>query len=154
MAPLRSLLNFCLDRRSDYGYIDIFCGARTPGDLCYTYEFDEWRQAPDTSLYLTVDRGDERWTGRVGVVPTYVREVGPSPEGAVAITCGPPIMIKFTLPELTKLGFTDEQIITTLEMRMKCGVGKCGRCNIGHTYVCLDGPVFTYAQLRQLPPEF
>jgi NAD(P)H-flavin reductase len=154
MAPLRSLLNFCLDRRSDYGHIDIFYGARTPGDLCYTYEFDEWRQAPDTSLYLTVDRGDAQWTGRVGVVPTYVREVGPSPEGAVAITCGPPVMIKFTLPELTKLGFTDEQIITTLEMRMKCGVGKCGRCNIGHTYVCLDGPVFTYAQLRQLPPEF
>ena len=154
MAPLRSLLNFCLDRREDYGHIDIFYGARTPGDLCYTQEFDAWRNAPDTSLYLTVDRGDDRWTGKVGVVPAYVRDVAPSPENAVAITCGPPVMIKFTLPELTKLGFTDEQIITTLEMRMKCGVGKCGRCNIGHTYVCLDGPVFTYAQLRQLPPEF
>jgi sulfhydrogenase subunit gamma (sulfur reductase) len=154
MAPLRSLLNFCLDRREDYGHIDIFYGARTPGDLCYTQEFDAWRSAPDTSLYLTVDRGDDRWTGKVGVVPAYVRDVAPSPEKAVAITCGPPVMIKFTLPELTRLGFTDEQIITTLEMRMKCGVGKCGRCNIGHTYVCLDGPVFTYAQLRQLPPEF
>jgi NAD(P)H-flavin reductase len=87
-------------------------------------------------------------------VPAYVREVAPSPDNAVAITCGPPIMIKFTLPELTKLGFGDEQIMTTLEMRMKCGVGKCGRCNIGHTYVCLDGPVFTYAQLRQLPSEY
>ena len=154
MAPLRSLLNFCLDRREDYGHIDVFYGARTPGDLCYTQEFDAWRNAPDTSLYLTVDRGDDRWTGKVGVVPAYVRDVAPSPDNAVAITCGPPVMIKFTLPELTRLGFTDEQIITTLEMRMKCGVGKCGRCNIGHTYVCLDGPVFTYAQLRQLPPEF
>ena len=154
MAPLRSLLSFCLDRRSDYGHIDIFYGARTPGDLCYTREFDAWRNAPDTSLHLTVDRGDDRWTGKVGVVPAYVREVAPSPENAVAVTCGPPIMIKFTLPELTKLGFADEQIITTLEMKMKCGVGKCGRCNIGHTYVCLDGPVFTYAQLRHLPPEF
>ena len=154
MAPLRSLLNFCLDRREDYGHIDIFYGARTPGDLCYTQEFDTWRAAPDTSLYLTVDRGDDRWTGKVGVVPAYVREVAPSPDNAVAITCGPPIMIKFTLPELTKLGFGDAQIMTTLEMRMKCGVGKCGRCNIGHTYVCLDGPVFTYAQLRQLPSEY
>ena len=154
MAPLRSLLSFCLDRRSDYGHIDIFYGARTPGDLCYTREFDAWRNAPDTSLHLTVDRGDDRWAGKVGVVPAYVREVAPSPKNAVAITCGPPIMIKFTLPELTKLGFADEQIITTLEMKMKCGVGKCGRCNIGLTYVCLDGPVFTYAQLRHLPPEF
>ena len=154
MAPLRSLLNFCLDRRSDYGHIDIFYGARTPADLCYAYEFDEWRRAADTDLYLTVDKGDEQWAGHVGVVPAFVRDVAPRPTNAVAITCGPPIMIKFTLPELTRLGFTDEQIVTTLEMKMKCGVGKCGRCNIGHTYVCLDGPVFTYAQLRQLPPEF
>jgi NAD(P)H-flavin reductase len=154
MAPLRSLLNFCLDRRGDYGHIDIFYGARTPGDLCYTKEFEAWRSAPDTSLYLTVDKGGPGWEGKVGVVPAYVREIAPASRNAVAITCGPPIMIKFTLPELGKLGFSDEQIITTLEMKMKCGVGKCGRCNIGHTYVCLDGPVFTYAQLRQLPPEF
>jgi NAD(P)H-flavin reductase len=88
------------------------------------------------------------------VVPAYVRDVAPPAAGAVALICGPPVMIKFTLPELTKLGFADEQIITTLEMKMKCGVGKCGRCNIGKTYVCLDGPVFTYAQIRQFPPEF
>ncbi len=154
MAPLRSLLNFCLDRRGDYGHIDIFYGARTPGDLCYTQEFEAWRSAPDTGLYLTVDKGGPGWDGKVGVVPAYVREIAPASRNAVAITCGPPIMIKFTLPELSKLGFSDEQIITTLEMKMKCGVGKCGRCNIGHTYVCLDGPVFSYAQLRQLPPEF
>jgi len=103
---------------------------------------------------VAVDKGDERWTGYVGVIPRYVREVAPKAQDAVAITCGPPVMIKFTLPELQQLGFTDEQIITTLEMKMKCGVGKCGRCNIGHTYVCLDGPVFTYAQIRKLPAEF
>ncbi len=154
MAPLRSLLNFCLDRRGDYGHIDVFYGARTPGDLCYTQEFEAWKSAPDTSLYLTVDKGGPGWEGKVGVVPAYVREIAPSAQNAIALTCGPPIMIKFTLPELSKLGFSDEQIITTLEMKMKCGVGKCGRCNIGHTYVCLDGPVFTYAQLRQLPPEY
>ena len=115
MAPLRSLLNFCLDRRSDYGHIDIFYGARTPGDLCYTEEFDAWKQAPDLNLYLAVDKGDDHWTGYVGVIPRYVREVAPKAENAVAITCGPPVMIKFTLPELQQLGFTDEQIITTLE---------------------------------------
>ncbi len=154
MAPLRSLLNYCLDRRDEFGHIDVFYGARTPGDLCFTKEFDAWGSAKDTNLYLTVDKGDDKWTGKVGVVPAYVRDVAPSSKNAVAVTCGPPIMIKFTLPELGKLGFTDEQIITTLEMKMKCGVGKCGRCNIGKTYVCLDGPVFTYAQIRQLPPEF
>jgi NAD(P)H-flavin reductase len=154
MAPLRSLLTFCLDRRADYGHIDIFYGARTPADLCYTYEFDAWRTAPDTSLYLTVDRGNDRWDGHVGVVPAHVREVAPSPANAVAITCGPPVMIKFTLPELTRLGFTDEQIITTLEMRMKCGVGKCGRCNIGPVYVCKDGPVFIAGELAKLPLEY
>jgi NAD(P)H-flavin reductase len=154
MAPLRSLLTYCLDRRGEYGHIDVFYGARTPGDLCYTQEFETWKSAPDTSLYLTVDRGGPGWEGKVGVVPAYVREVAPSSQNAVAVTCGPPIMIKFTLPELSALGFGDEQIITTLEMKMKCGVGKCGRCNIGPTYVCLDGPVFSYAQLRQLPPEY
>jgi NAD(P)H-flavin reductase len=154
MAPLRSLLNYCLDRRDQFGHIDIFYGARTPGDLCFTNEFETWRQSPDTRLFLTVDRSDASWGGKVGVVPVYVREVAPSSKHAVAVTCGPPVMIKFTLPELEKLGFTDEQILTTLEMKMKCGVGKCGRCNIGRTYVCLDGPVFTYAQIRQLPPEF
>jgi NAD(P)H-flavin reductase len=154
MAPLRSLLNFCLDNRSDYGHIDIFYGARSPRDFCFTYEWDRWRNAPDTKLYLAADVGDDTWKEYVGVVPKYLMEVHPSAENAIAITCGPPIMIKFTLPELQKLGFGDDDIITTLEMRMKCGLGKCGRCNIGHTYVCLDGPVFSYAQMKQLPAEY
>lgn len=154
MAPLRSLLNFCLDNRKDYGQINILYGARSAGDLSYTSEFDEWKNAPNTNLYLTIDREEEGWKENVGFVPMYLMDLKPSPVNSVAITCGPPIMIKFVLQNLLQLGFADEQIYTTLEMKMKCGIGKCGRCNIGHIYVCTDGPVFSYAQLRGLPPEY
>ena len=99
-------------------------------------------------MATTVDKGDESWTGREGFVPQVLEQVAPSSDNAVAIVCGPPIMIRFTFPVLEKLGFTPEQMITTLEKRMKCGIGKCGRCNIGNLYVCCDGPVFTYAQIK------
>lgn len=152
MAPMRSLLNFCLDNRADYADITTLYGARTPGDLCFKYEFDEWNTKG--KLYLTVDQGDEDWKDHVGHVPGYLKELAPSAENTIAITCGPPIMIKFALVELANLGFTNEQIYTTLEMKMKCGIGKCGRCNIGSKFVCLDGPVFSYAEIKDLPPEF
>ena len=154
MAPVRSLLNFCLDNRKDYGKINIIYGARTSGDLCYTYEFEAWANSPNTELFLTIDKEEEDWKKNVGFVPQYVLDLKPSPKNAVAITCGPPIMIKYALQNLKELGFEDEQILTTLEMKMKCGIGKCGRCNIGHLYVCADGPVFSYAQLKDLPPEY
>ena len=154
MAPLRSLLNFCLDNRDDYGKVDIIYGARTSGDLCYKTEFDAWRNCKNTNLFLTIDKEEEGWAHNVGFVPSYLNDLAPKPENTIAITCGPPIMIKFVLQNLATLGFTDEQIYTTLEMKMKCGVGKCGRCNIGHLFVCVDGPVFSYAQIRGLPPEF
>ncbi len=154
LAPLRSLINFCLDNRKDYGGIQIFYGARTPADLCYRQELNVWAAQPNTEVLQTVDKADESWKGREGHVPGYVKEVNPSPEGKVVITCGPPIMIKFTLQALEEMGYKPEQIITTLEMKMKCGIGKCGRCNVGHLYVCKDGPVFSYAQLKQLPPEY
>ncbi len=105
-------------------------------------------------MYLTVDVKQESWDGHVGFVPQYVEEIAFSPENRIALTCGPPIMIKFVLQGLKRLNFAPEQIITTLELRMKCGVGKCGRCNIGDKYVCKDGPVFTYAELLNLPPEY
>lgn len=152
MAPMRSLLNFCLDNKEDYGDITTIYGARTPGDLCFAYEFDEWNTKG--KLYLTVDQGDDDWKDHVGHVPGYLSELAPMPDDTIAITCGPPIMIKFALVELEKLGFAPEQIYTTLEMKMKCGIGKCGRCNIGSKFVCLDGPVFSYAEIRELPPEF
>lgn len=156
LAPLRSLINYMLSAkyRADFGKIDIIYGARSPGDLVFKWELEKWRQRDDVNLVVTVDRGDDAWTGRVGFVPAVLKEVAPAPGGAVAVTCGPPIMIKFVIQNLLELGFAPEQIVTTLEMRMKCGIGKCGRCNIGSKYVCKDGPVFTYAQLGEMPKEY
>ncbi|MEW6243422.1 MAG: FAD/NAD(P)-binding protein [Bacillota bacterium] len=156
LAPLRSLITYVLDdeHRGKFRDVTIIYGARSPGDLVFKWELEKWEKREDIRFYLTVDRGDETWTGREGFVPAVLMEVGPSPENTIAITCGPPIMIKFVLQNLEKLGFSPSQIVTTLEMRMKCGVGKCGRCNIGPRYVCKDGPVFTYEQLRQMPQEY
>jgi NAD(P)H-flavin reductase len=154
LAPLRSLIQFCLDNREKYGDLTIIYGARSSDDLCFKEELKEWVSAERTKVYLTIDRQDGKWDGHIGFVPPYVMEIAPSPDNAYAVTCGPPIMIKFTIENLLKLGFPPERIITTLEMRMKCGIGKCGRCNVGSKYVCLDGPVFSYAELKELPSEY
>jgi len=148
LAPLRSLIWNVIDNRDKYQNIDIIYGARSPADLCFGYDLDVWDKDETINMVTTVDRGDEDWTGRVGLVPHVLEQVAPAADNAVAIVCGPPIMIRFTFPVLVKLGFTPEQMITTLEKRMKCGIGKCGRCNIGNVYVCRDGPVFTYAQIK------
>lgn len=153
MAPLRTLFVYMLDNRKDFGDITLLYGARTPQDLTYQAELPEWLAREDVRTILCVDNEYPGWEHKVGLIPNILLELNPSPENTVAVTCGPPIMIKFTLQALKKLGFADEQIITTLEKRMKCGVGICGRCNIGTKYVCLDGPVFSYAQLKQLPSE-
>jgi sulfhydrogenase subunit gamma (sulfur reductase) len=155
LAPLRSLIGYCFANRKDYGQIDIVYGARSPADMIRNSEVKEtWAEQSDTKVHLTVDAEFPDWKGHVGFVPTYVSELAFTPQGKVAITCGPPIMIKFVLQALEKLGFEPEQVITTLEMRMKCGVGKCGRCNIGPVYVCKDGPVFSLAELNKLPAEY
>jgi len=148
LAPLRSLIWNVVDNRGRYGKIDIVYGARSPADLCFKYDLDAWEKDGSIGMVTTIDREHPDWTGKVGLVPKVLEEVGPSPDNAVAIVCGPPIMIRFTFPSLAKLGFTPEQMITTLEKRMKCGIGKCGRCNIGNLYVCRDGPVFSYAQIK------
>jgi len=153
MAPLRTLLLTMLDNRNDFENISVIYGARTPEDLCYTYEFEQW-QNQGAELSLTIDQEAPNWEGKVGFVPTVLAEEAPSPHNTVAVTCGPPIMIKFVLKGLKELEFENEQIITTLERRMKCGIGLCGRCNIGTHYVCVDGPVFSKAQLENLPQEF
>jgi len=153
LSPLRSVILNVFDNRAKYGKIDIIYGARSPQDLVFTSEYEEWQAVANTRLHLTVDRGDEEWKGNVGLVPTFLREINPSPENTTSITCGPPIMIKFVIEALNELGFSSEHIITTLERRMKCGVGKCGRCNIGSKYVCLDGPVFTLKQLEEMPSD-
>jgi len=156
MAPLRSLLWNCLDQRADFENITLIYGARSTADLVYKRELAEWTARGDIQTILTVDPGgeDATWKGQIGFVPTVLEKASPSPQNAVVITCGPPIMIKFVLVSLTKLGFQPAQIVTTLEMKMKCGLGKCGRCNIGSHYVCKDGPVFTYEELKEMPGEF
>ncbi len=156
LPPMRSVIWSCLDNRKDYKDVTIFYGARTANDLVYKDELREWEECPDVKLVTTVDPGGETpdWKGEVGFVPSIVEKHAPAVENTIAIVCGPPIMIKNTFPVLKKLGFTDENIFTTLENRMKCGFGKCGRCNVGKTYVCKDGPVFTAAQLAQMPNEY
>lgn len=155
LAPLRSLIDYVLDHRDDYGRVDIIYGARSYDDLCFKYDIiDRWPKIKDTNVYVTIDRPEEQWQGHVGFVPAYLEELKPPTENTIAVTCGPPIMIKFVLQTLNTLGYQDEDVITTLEMNMRCGVGKCGRCNIGEKYICVDGPVFNLAQIKQLPPEF
>lgn len=151
LPPLRSLIHYVLDNRDRYGKVEIVYGARSPQDLVYKSELREWEARADVDVYVTVDAGDARWKGPVGFVPAFLREINPAPENKVAFTCGPPIMIKLAVEALEEMGYSDGQIVTTLEMRMKCGVGKCGRCNMGEKYVCREGPVFTYEQLRLIP---
>ncbi len=154
LAPLRSVINYCRDNRADYGTIDIVYGSRSMDDLVdYKEIVDEWTKDTDVHVHLTIDREQEGWDGHVGFVPTYVKELG-FDTNKTAIICGPPVMIKFTLDAMIELGFDKTQVYTTMELRMKCGVGKCGRCNIGAKYVCKDGPVFRCDELDELPDEY
>lgn len=156
LPPLRTLIWNCLDLREKFGEITIVYGARTEADLVYKRELAEWQQRDDVRLVKTVDPGGDTpdWDGKVGFVPAVLEEAAPAAENSIALLCGPPVMIKFTLPVLEKLGFADDAIYTTLENRMKCGLGKCGRCNVGNIYVCKDGPVFTASQVKQMPLEY
>ena len=154
LAPLRSVINYCRANRQNYGTIDIVYGSRSKDDLVdYSEIINEWMTEDGVNVHLTIDREQEGWDGHVGFVPNYVKELDPDIDKTVLV-CGPPIMIKFTLNALKELGFTEEQVYTTMELRMKCGVGKCGRCNIGSKYVCKDGPVFRYDKLGALPDEY
>jgi sulfhydrogenase subunit gamma (sulfur reductase) len=155
-TTLRSLINYMIfeENRKRFGKITVVYGARSPGLLLYKDELDAWAKRGDIDLNVTVDKGDATWKGREGFVPTVCKEVAPSKENAVTVICGPPIMIRFTLPVFFDLGFSKENIITSLEMRMKCGIGKCGRCNVGSKYVCKDGPVFSLAELDKLTKEY
>lgn len=152
LAPLRSLIWNVLDLRDDFKKITILYGARSVSDLVYKDELKEWENRSDVETIYTVDPGGETpdWKGKIGFVPTVLDQIAPASENTVVIACGPPIMLKFTYPILEKYNFSPENIITTLENRMKCGIGKCGRCNIGSVYVCKDGPVFTYAQIKNM----
>ncbi len=152
-TTLRSTIRYMLheDNRSRFKDITVVYGARSPGELIYKDELKAWEGRGDIDMHVTVDKGDEGWNGREGFVPSVLKEVGPSPENAIVLVCGPPVMLKFTTIPLVELGFTPDNIMTSLERRMSCGVGKCGRCNIGSKYVCKDGPVFSFEEMQSLP---
>jgi NAD(P)H-flavin reductase len=152
LAPIWPVLRTAIANRADYGKIDVFYGARRSQDLMY---FDDLNAMHDRAgVHLSIDAPEEGWSEYVGFVPSNVREKAPSPDNTIAIVCGPPIMIKFVMDVLLKSGFKDEQIYTTIENKMKCGIGKCGRCNVGKDYVCVSGPVYSWAQLKDLPQEY
>ena len=154
LAPLRSVINYVRHYRKNYGKVVVVYGARSKDDLVDIEEIQsEWEKEPDFKVYLTIDRPQEGWDGHVGFVPAYVSELGLDPS-MTAVLCGPPIMIKFTLAGLLQLGFDKSRVYTTLELRMKCGIGKCGRCNVGDKFVCKDGPVFRFDELDELPDEY
>ena len=154
LAPLHSVINYCRHYRSRYGKIDIVYGSRSKEDLVDYPEIESvWYKEDGINVHLTIDREQPDWDGHVGFVPDYVRELGFTTDKTV-VMCGPPVMIKFTLAALMELGFAREQVYTTMELKMKCALGKCGRCNIGNKYVCKDGPVFRFDQLDELPDEY
>ncbi len=153
LAPLRPIINYVLHNKNEYKGLDVIYGARSPQDLVFMEELKEMQKEGSAGVNLTVDAEASGWENNVGFVPQYLLDLKPSPKDTIAITCGPPIMIKFVLQNLVELGFGDNQIYTTLENRMKCGIGKCGKCNVGGIYVCKDGPVFSYDKFKLLLPD-
>jgi len=156
-TTLRSSIVYMLDpeNRDKFKDITVVYGARNPGMLLYKEELAAWERRDDINMHITVDATDDPdWKYNTGFVPAITEQKITSAENAIAIVCGPPVMIRFTQPVLERLGFPPERIILSLEMRMKCGIGICGRCNIGDQYVCKDGPVFSLAQLKDMPSEY
>ncbi|MCG2703121.1 MAG: FAD/NAD(P)-binding protein [Candidatus Omnitrophica bacterium] len=153
LAPLRSLINMVMDNRDDFKHVKILYGAKTPADMCFADELEVWKKIPDTEVWLTVDKPCDAWGCSIGVVTELWKETDVHPENAVAIVCGPAIMIKFVTLALKKSGFAGKDIIMTLERYMKCGIGKCGHCNIAGKFVCTDGPVFSYEQVKAFPEK-
>jgi sulfhydrogenase subunit gamma (sulfur reductase) len=153
-APLRPIIQTIFNHRQDYGKVTILWAARTPGLLVFTEEYDDWCSQPDTSMHITVDQAPEGWPHEEGLITTLLEKIQPPVENTVTVTCGPPIMIKFAMMSLEKLGFAPEQNWVTLEAKMKCGIGKCGRCNLGEKFICIDGPVFCFSEVREFLESF
>lgn len=156
LTTLRSLTKYILHEknRPRFGELTFMVAARDPGEMLYKYDLEEWSERDDLKLIRTIDKPEEGWAHETGFAAPVLKETAPSPKDAYAVVCGPPMMLKTCIPVLIELGFPPERIINSLEMRMKCGIGKCGRCNIGAKYVCKDGPVFTYKELQELPNEY
>jgi len=153
-APLRPIIQSVLDNRGDYGHLTILWAARNPSLLLFKDEYHSWKSAPNTELHLTVDEGDKQWEGNIGLITDLLKEISPRPKNSIAITCGPPIMIYFVDKVLSTLGFLPRQHFVTLEARMHCGVGKCGRCNLGEKLICVDGPVFSMDEIGNMLESF
>ncbi|MCL2339621.1 MAG: FAD/NAD(P)-binding protein, partial [Actinomycetia bacterium] len=156
MAPLRSLLTYMLEHRADYGQIDLIYSGSTRDDLIFLDDIQNvWPTYPNTHTHVSVYTASDDWDGEVAYTAPFLESLNISAEGTnggrIAILCGGPSLFRTCLASLEKLGFPPEDIITTLEMKMKCGIGKCGRCNVGGLYICLDGPVFNMAELAGLP---
>jgi len=152
LIPLRSCIVYAIKNRDKYDRIQIFHGAKTPQELMYVPDLKEWAKSPGIECHLTVDRADKNWKDNVGVVGSLFKKPGVEVpvENTIAFVCGPPVMFRFVIQDLLAMGFDEQNIVSTLERYMKCGVGKCGHCCIGVAYVCVDGPVFTYQQIRKL----
>jgi len=150
LPPLRGLIWNVLDERDRFGRVTILYGARTPTDLVYKDELRSWDEREDVRFFVTVDRAEAGWKGNVGMVPILLEMAELRPASTLAYVCGPPVMIKFVIQDLLMRGFAEENVISTLERTMQCGVGKCNHCCIGHLYVCRDGPVFNYRQIREM----
>jgi sulfhydrogenase subunit gamma (sulfur reductase) len=151
LAPLRSLINQVLDERENFGRVIILYGAKRPAELLFRDELDRWAARDDVEFHVTVDRAEGEWDGHEGVITTLFPLINVDPHDTIAVTCGPPIMYRFVLMELLGKAIPENQIYLSLERRMKCGVGKCGHCQINNLYCCQEGPVFTYAQIKDVP---
>ncbi len=150
LVPLRSLIHYVLDHRSQFGRLLVLFGARTPAEQLFPEELASWRQSKDMEYWETVDRSDGQWKGNVGVITTLFPKIAVDPQRTVAVIVGPPVMYRFVILETQVKGISDDRVILSLERRMKCGVGKCGHCQMNHVYVCQEGPVFNYAKIKDL----
>ncbi|MFZ5801363.1 MAG: FAD/NAD(P)-binding protein [Candidatus Omnitrophota bacterium] len=154
IAPLRSLIQHVFRNRKDYGKVEIIYGCKTPKDRFYKAEIERWKNYPDTRVHLTVDEPDTTWGGACGVVCVLFPRIKLNPNSTMVFLCGPGVMIKFAIKDILKLGFKENNIYASLERHMKCGIGKCGHCYVKGKYVCLDGPNFSYTQMKELGIEW
>jgi sulfhydrogenase subunit gamma (sulfur reductase) len=154
LAPLRSLIRWTLEHRRSFGRIITFVGARSPEELIFRQELEEWKRGSQMEFHLTVDRAGSEWTGRTGVITTLFNDVQLDPLQTVAVVVGPPVMYKFAILELLKRAIMESRIFVSLERRMRCGLGKCGHCQMSGIYVCQEGPVFCYNEVKKVPEAF
>jgi len=151
LAPLRSLIRWSLEHRRSFGRLITFYGSKNPSELLYKNELEQWKNSQEMEFHVTVDRPDDSWTGNTGVITTLFNRVQLDPLKTVAVVVGPPVMYKFVILELLKRAVMESRIYVSLERRMRCGLGKCGHCQMNGIYVCQEGPVFCYSDVKKIP---